>query len=172
MKTPIVPPVLTLSLSLAIFVGCKKEEPVSPAAKEAPSAPTEAAPAAKLALPSETNSLATEGKTAVEETTTSVKETIQATTEAAKQAVTQLAPQSDATAGGLTTQVQGIIKKAQDLVGEKKYQDALSALQQLANLTLTPEQQKVVDDIKAQIQKAVASQTLQDAAKSIPNPLK
>jgi hypothetical protein len=162
-----------LALSLAIFVGCKKDEPVPPPpTQETPSAPAEPAATTKLEAPTETTSVAGEGKKAVEETATQVKKEAAATTEAAKQAVTQLAPTGESAPAGLTAQVQGAIKKAQDLIGEKKYQDALNALQQLASLKLTPEQQKTVDDIKAQIQKALASQTLQDATKSIPNPLK
>ena len=52
---------------------------------------------------------------------------------------------------------QGLIAKAQSLVSDKQYQPALDTLQKLSSYKLTDAQQKMVDDLKAQIQKLMAS---------------
>ena len=65
-------------------------------------------------------------------------------------------------AGGEATPV---IAKAQSLVSEKKYQEALTSLGSLKDIKLTESQQKIVDELKAQIQKLMSG----DAAKAAGN---
>lgn len=62
------------------------------------------------------------------------------------------------TATAASSQAQGLIDKAKSLVDSNQYADASKILQELANLKLTPEQQKVVDDLKAIVQKKLADQ--------------
>jgi hypothetical protein len=57
----------------------------------------------------------------------------------------------------LTKQTQVVIDKAKALIGDKKYQEALTSLQQIAVSKITPGQKKVVDDLIAQAQKLMAS---------------
>jgi hypothetical protein len=64
-------------------------------------------------------------------------------------------------------QVQELIDKTKSLVAEKKYTEALSSLGDLSKMKLTPQQQTWMDEIKAQIQKAMASQAAPDATKTV-----
>jgi hypothetical protein len=65
--------------------------------------------------------------------------------------------------------VQNLIEQAKKLVGENKWTEALAILntlasQQAAGQSLSAGQQKVVDGLKEQIQKALAAKTANDAA--------
>ncbi len=60
-------------------------------------------------------------------------------------------------AGTTDTSAEGLIEKAKSLVAENKFAEASNILQQLANFKLTDEQTKLVNSLKEQIQKALAS---------------
>ena len=68
--------------------------------------------------------------------------------------------------------IQGLIDKARSLVTDGKYSDATSVLQQLAGKSLSSDQQKIVDGLKEQIQKALASKATENAAGAAGNLLK
>lgn len=67
---------------------------------------------------------------------------------------------------------QELIVKATSLIGEGKFSDASSVLQQLAGQTLSSDQQRLVDGLKEQIQKALAAKAAENAASSVGNLLK
>jgi hypothetical protein len=74
----------------------------------------------------------------------------------------------------LKTQVQklgGDIEKGigdlRTLVSEKKYTDATAMVSKLTNYQLTPDQQKLVDDLKAQLQKALGGQAADEGKKAL-----
>lgn len=132
MKTQRLVATLTVAIFAAGLTGCgKKEEPVSNAASETQKGTGDAGAA--------------------------VQNTAEAARATAEKAAIEVKQQAEAAATSATAKAQELIDKAKALVSDKKYQDALAALKQTANLKLTPEQQKLVDDLKATITTALGS---------------
>jgi hypothetical protein len=126
--------VLPLSMALALAAGCEKK----------PSAET---PAAGGGTPApDAGKMMDAAKPAVDQAAKEVKDAASTAT-------------ADATA-----KANAVIEQAKSLVGQNKYTDALTTLQQLASMKLTPEQEQLVAGLKEQIQKAMASKAATDAA--------
>ena len=75
------------------------------------------------------------------------------------------APAAQSAVAETASQAQGLISKVQGYIADSKYSDAVNVLKELSSMKLTSEQQKLVNDLTAQVQKAMASAAASDASK-------
>lgn len=143
---------LTFAAATAFgLAGCNKSEPAAPAAGDVNK--TVDTTAAAVAKPADA-AIAAAATNAVAEAATAVAATnvVAVATNAAAMNATD------------NSKVQDLIDKAKGLVADGKFADASTVLQQLAGQTLTDAQQKLVDGLKDQIQKALAAKAAGNAA--------
>jgi len=130
--------VLSLAATVAFIAGCSKQDQTT--TSSAPDASTAPAPTASTAP-------APAADTAV-----------QAAPAIAPAPATDASAAAAAATTTATDQTQGLIDKAKSLVDNSQYADASKILQQLSTMQLTPDQQKIVDDLKTLVQKKLADQ--------------
>ena len=149
MKTKCLLPILTLAALTGGLIGCEKNQSPPTATQEANKNAGTVGDTPKDAA----NTAATEVKKVAEE--------VKASTETATTGATK---QVENLASSASTKAQDYIDKAKVFVNENKYQDALVSLQELGNLALSPEQQKVVDNLKKVIHSALSTSAATSAA--------
>lgn len=146
---------VTVCAALILASGCSKEEPAAGEMPETTAEPASGADAAK-AITEAASQTVSQAQEAASQAAGEAQNTAQTM-------ATQAKAEATAAASAASGQAQALIDKAKALVTDQKYQDALTTLQQLASVQVTPEQQKLVDDLKAQIQTALAKKTASDA---------
>jgi len=181
--------VAVLALGLA---SCSKNEPATTAgdaakaADSAADAASKAAEAAKMeaakaadAAKVEAARVAADAKVAAEKASEAAKAEADKATAAAKAEAARTAELAKAEAAKVeaakaaaSAKTQGLIVKATSLIADGKFADASNVLQELAGQTLSSDQQKVVDSLKEQVQKALVAQAAANAANSVGNLLK
>lgn len=155
MKTQKIIITLTVAAAVSLMVGCEKKS--EPQVNETTTKVSEQPAAMPATAPAEATKAVEAAKPVAEQAASDA-------TAAAKAATTT----ATTTAADVTAKFNAVLAQAKTLMGQNKYSDALNTLQQVANLKLSPEQEKVLAGLKEQIQKAMAS----DAAKSVGNLLK
>jgi len=105
-----------------------------------------------------TNTIGNTLKDAANTAATEVKKVAEEVKTTAEKTVSDATKQVESLTSSATSKAQEYIDKAKAFASEKKYQDALASLKELGNLSLSPEQQKAVDDLKKAIQNALGTQ--------------
>jgi hypothetical protein len=137
-----------------VAAGCNKSEPVAP--------PSE----------STTNSFSSatsDLKQKVEQVGTAIENTAEKISTDAKQSAQNMTATARAKLDIIKVEANRLIDKTKSSIDGKKYEEALNYLKELSNLSLTPEQQQTVDELKTQIQKLASSQVVTNAASAIGN---
>jgi hypothetical protein len=159
----------SLALALGLVAGCeKKSESPATTTKDAPKTASEVG----AALQKTASDVSTEVKKVAGDVATEATKIAAAVKTTAEKTVNEATKQAEATAGTATAKAQEYIDKAKALVTDRKYQDALNSLQSLSGLTLSAEQQKLVDDLKKTIQTALGTKAATDGASAAGDLLK
>ena len=135
---------VTVAAAGLLLPGCTKQEPTATPSTES-------------------------GVKAADSSATDLTKTVETAKATAEKVVTDASKQVQATAAAASSKVQELLDKAKKLVAENKYQDASAIIQELTGYQLTPDQQKLVEGLKAEIQKALANKATSEGASAVGN---
>lgn len=168
-STQIMKTKLTLSLTavaVGLIVGCSKQEEPAPTEETAVAAPQASATTTTTAPANNMASSLTQDTSAATE---AMKETAKEMTETAKTVANDTTEEVKSMAAEMTDKFNETVAQVKQYIEDGKYQESLDALKQLAEANLTPEQMKIVDDLKAKVQEAMAKMSSNEAVKAIGN---
>jgi hypothetical protein len=138
MKRAKITTLLALAGAFSLIIGCGQKEQTAP---EPPAKVEKAAEAVPAEMPK--------------------------TAEAPAPAVVAATPEVTPTATANIDEAQSQIDKVKSLLADKKYAEALTVLKELSAMKLTPDQQTMVDGLKAQVEKGMQAEATSDATKSV-----
>jgi hypothetical protein len=156
---------LAACAAVIAFAGCSKSAAPAPggSASPTPAADAATAPAANAATAVTDAAKDVAGKAA-----DTAKDVAGQAAAAVTTAVTTAAVATNAAVTAATSQFTDIVGQAKSYIADKKYTQALDILNKLSGVVLSADQQKTVDDLKAQVQKLVAGTGgAVDAAKNL-----
>jgi len=174
MKTNITITLLAVCGALALTSGCNKQDTAASDAANQMEAATESAAQDQKAAEAQKQADAAKlvaDKAAVDKALADKAVTEKAALEqaAAEKAAADKAAAdklAQAAAAQEQSRIQSLIDTAQNLAGQNKYTEALNTLGVLANVKLSPEQQAIVDKLKAAIEKQAAQAATDKATSS------
>lgn len=150
--------ILTISAGVSLLlIGCSKQEEPVPIQTNSVTIPPTIESTQKIA----TNAVVIESPAPV----VAAREVVKPAEEKAPE-IPATTPVPPAEASAEVT-AQGILQRAQALVMEKKYPEALAALSELSNVSLTTEQQNLLARLKTEISNGMTSKFGNETVKSV-----
>lgn len=153
--------VFALGAGLVLLAGCEKKEAI-PATQE----PPKAAASQPADMGVMVHTMTNDAQNAAMQMGNQATQAVNAVKKEADPLLNSLADKTNAVSS-IADAATKVIEAAKKLAGENKYDEALRTLGTLTYNKLAPDQQKLVETLKEQIQKAMAAKATDSAAKAV-----